>query len=69
MGRLVKYDEKTVEADALMYLRAHPFLERLKQCTKRLDRQTVRTLRGQALSGNVEGAEKGLEKLMRGGGR
>lgn len=67
MGKLVKYDEAAVEADALVYLRAHPFLERLKQCKKHLDRQQLKTLRGQALNGDLEGAEKGLAKIM--GGR
>lgn len=64
MSKLVKYDITSVETDAVRYLRAHPFLERLKQCSKHLDRQQVKTLRGQALAGDVAGAEDGLAKLM-----
>lgn len=34
----------------------------------RLTRQQVRTLRGQVLAGDVDGAEKGLTKILNWGG-
>lgn len=41
-------------------------LVRLKGCRHRLTPQQYRTLRGQILSGNADGAMKGLEKLLAG---
>ena len=46
------------------------FLKELKQCKWKLPMNTYRTLKGQALSGDLEGAKKGLERiktLYRGG--
>lgn len=40
------------------------FLEKLRECRKYLTIQQCRTLRGQALSGDVEGAMKGLIKIL-----
>lgn len=40
------------------------FLKALKQNKERLTRQQVKTLRGQALSGDIKGASKGLEKIL-----
>jgi len=40
------------------------FIKRLKKYTEVLTRQQVNTLRGQALSGNIPAAEKGLERLL-----
>ena len=39
------------------------FLRRLKGCS--LTRQQIKTLRGQAMAGDVDGAIKGLERLLR----
>lgn len=39
------------------------FLRRLKACS--LTRQQIKTLRGQALAGDIDGAIKGLERLER----
>lgn len=64
MGRLVHYDTTAVETDAMRYLRAHPFLEQLKKHEKDLDRQQFKTLRGVALSGDVQAAEKGLRTIL-----
>lgn len=64
MGRLARYDTTAVEEDAMRYLRAHSFLEQLRKYEKQLDRQQFKTLRGQALSGDVHGAEKGLRTLL-----
>lgn len=38
------------------------FIKSLKDYIGVLPRQTIKTLKGQALSGNLEGAKKGLEK-------
>lgn len=59
------YDETSVKQDAQRYLKAREFLEKLRKAQKQLDAQTYRTLRGQALNGDVQGAEKGLERIIR----
>ncbi|MDL2206250.1 hypothetical protein LJC33_04985 [Eubacteriales bacterium OttesenSCG-928-N13] len=43
------------------------FLKRLKHhhAHSRLTRQQLLTLRGQALAGDLTGAEKGLERILR----
>lgn len=41
------------------------FIKLLKKHSAMLTRQQVRTLRGQAIAGDVIGAEKGLRKLLR----
>lgn len=41
------------------------YMKCLKHYRPRLTRQQYRTLKGQALSGNIEGAAKGLLKLMK----
>ena len=41
------------------------YLKLLKKYRKRLTRQQLLTLRGQILSGNVEGFKKGLKKLVK----
>ena len=58
----MKYNN--TEHDAMLYLEAHLILEELRRCQRQLDRQQIKTLRGQALSGDVEGARKGLDRLM-----
>lgn len=40
------------------------FLKKLKTQKKYLTAQQYRTIKGQALAGDVVGADKGLEKLM-----
>lgn len=59
------YDETSVKQDAQRYLKAREFLEKLRKAQKQLDAQTYKTLRGQALNGDVEGAEKGLGRILR----
>ena len=61
---IAKYDEKTVGRDAVLYLNAHRFIELMKKCKKHITAQQYSTLRGQALHGDLAGAEKGLAKLM-----
>lgn len=43
--------------------RLNRFLVNLRQCRSILSRNTLLTLRGQALSGDIEGAERGLARL------
>lgn len=65
MSRPVYYDETSVPQDAQRYLNAREYLEKLRKHQKGLDAQTYKTLRGQALSGDVQGAEKGLQRVLR----
>lgn len=65
MSRPVYYDETAVEEDAMRHLKAREFLEKLRKVQNKLDAQTYKTLRGQALSGDVQGAEKGLQRVLR----
>lgn len=46
------------------YLRAKNFLDVLKASSNKLSDQQYRTLRGQALGGDIAGAYKGLDRLM-----
>lgn len=41
------------------------FMRQLKQARNRITRQQLLTLRGQALAGDIVGAEKGLNTLLR----
>lgn len=41
------------------------FLSLLRSVRRRLPRQTILTLRGQALAGDIDGAVRGVEKLLR----
>lgn len=41
------------------------FWSALKKARKYMTNQQYRTLKGQALNGDIEGAVKGLQKLMR----
>lgn len=43
--------------------RLNAFLLNLRQCRGIISRNTLLTLRGQALSGDIEGAERGLARL------
>lgn len=40
-------------------------LKRLKQNRQHLTKQQVKTIRGQILAGDLTGAEKGLNKLLK----
>ena len=53
-------EEKSVR---LRFLHAEPFLRRLRDHGRELSAQQYKTLRGQALSVDLEGAEAGLKKL------
>ena len=45
------------------------FIQELKRYRRQLDRQTLMTLRGQALKGDVKGAQRGLDRVLRQGYR
>lgn len=53
-------------ADESAYRRANLFIRNLRQYYGRLTDQQIKTLRGQALSGDLEGAWSGLKRLSRG---
>lgn len=44
--------------------RLNVFLHKLRGCARLLPRQMVQTLRGQALAGDITGAERGLERIL-----
>lgn len=52
------------QTDAMRYLRANQFLNTLREHLDELTRQEFKTLRGQALSGDIAGAEKGLQTII-----
>lgn len=55
---------REVRAAANVYLRAHTFLTVLRGHLDAITMQEFRTLRGQALHGDIEGAEKGLHRIL-----
>lgn len=59
--KTVVYDEKMAKA----YRMAQPFREKLKKARHLLTTQEAKTLWGQAIAGDIEGAERGLAKLIR----
>lgn len=54
----------TLQRDAMAWAQAKPFLDELRHYYGALTTQQLRTLRGQALSGDIAGARKGLERLL-----
>ena len=40
------------------------FIRRLGMCRRRLTKNQIKTLRGQALAGNIKGAHDGLLKIL-----
>ena len=46
------------------YVKAHEFLRHLRDVADLLTVQQMRTLRGQALSGDIDGAVKGLGRIL-----
>lgn len=53
-----------LQKDAMAYSAAYQFLNELRLYRDRLSPQEFRTLKGQALSGDVQGATKGLAELL-----
>ena len=56
--------EAEVRYDANAYVKANRFLSMLKKHVYEITPQEYRTLRGQAISGDLEGAQKGLLKIL-----
>ena len=57
-------DPITIREEAGRYQRARPVLENLRRYQKLLTPQEYKTIRGQAIAGDVEGAKRGLTKLI-----
>lgn len=55
----------TAEPDRERYIEAHAFLGQLNRARPWISIQQYRTLRGQALAGDIEGAQKGLIKILK----
>lgn len=55
---------REVRQAANVYLRANAFLNILRGHLDVITMQEFRTLRGQALHGDIEGAEKGLHRIL-----
>ena len=55
---------REVRQAASVYLRANAFLNILRGHLDVITMQEFRTLRGQALHGDIEGAEKGLHRIL-----
>ena len=67
-----RYDMKTAKVpriDRKAYADAAPFLAKMKANRDLLTWKQWHDLRGQALSGDIEGAEKGLQTIIRRGYR
>ena len=48
-----------------MNFRLNSFMKKLKNCGPYLTKQQYRTIKGQALAGDIDGAQKGLNSLLR----
>ena len=53
-----------LQKDAMAYSQAKAFLDEVRSHRDILTTQQMRTLKGQALSGDINGATKGLAKLV-----
>lgn len=53
-----------IREEADRYVTAHAFLTQLRDVYRQLTAQQFKTLRGQALSGDIEGATLGLEHII-----
>jgi len=49
----------------MSYVLINRYVKSLKKYNSQLTNQQIKTLRGQALCGDLEDAEKGLEKLLK----
>lgn len=58
-----------LQKDVMAWAQADRFVRDLRQYRNRLTIQQLRTIRGQALSGDIDGARKGLERALREAGR
>lgn len=55
----------SVQRAAMAYSRADKFLRELKQHQHELTPQQFKTLKGQAVSGDLDGAVKGLARVLK----
>lgn len=58
-------DHESIYVTEKRYREAQSFLSVLNQSKRSLTQQQTKTLKGQALSGDIEGAWRGLQKLLR----
>ena len=65
MGRRMHRRGDEPEVIWRAYIRAGEFIKRLKKYSGIVDRQTLLTLKGQALAGDLAGAKAGLERIER----
>lgn len=64
----VLYNAKMrLNEDANRYRVAHETLQELRRHLGELTVQQYRTLKGQALAGDIDGAKRGLYKILNGG--
>ena len=56
-----------MQKDAMAYSAANGFIKELKLYKDMLTPQQIRTLKGQALAGNIMDARKGLKRIMEAG--
>lgn len=47
------------------YTELDAFIDSLKSYRRVLSRQQIRTIKGQALNGDLDGAQKGLAKMLK----
>lgn len=66
MAEAERLKDLTVPEDAGRYLRAHKVLTELREryLKRRITPQQYKTLRGQAIAGDIDGAVKGLAKIL-----
>lgn len=57
-------DQRAIRQDASRYLKAQAFLKTLYRMRGIVSRQEMKTLRGQAIAGDLDGAEKGLYTIL-----
>ena len=60
----VRQDRQEIAREAVRYLKAQDFLRMLYKHSQYLTRQQMKTLRGQALNGDIDGAMRGLGTIM-----
>lgn len=63
MGRRMHRRGDEPEVISRAYIRAGEFIKRLKKYSGIVDKCTLRTLKGQALAGDLAGAKAGLERI------
>ena len=57
-------ETRDIRGNAQSFLDAHKFLQLLRKHQNELKRHELMTLRGQAVSGDIDGAYKGLGNIL-----